>query len=187
MCGAANFAWANRQMITHWTRESFGSVLNDPELEILYDVAHNIAKREEHGGKEYMVHRKGATRSLWKGRKEITEAYRNVGQPVLIPGSMGTASYVLCGCESASGFFGSAAHGAGRVLSRSKAIKRFSGQDIKKDLGRRGIELLADNMKTVAEEAPEAYKDIDSVASVSDSAGIATRVARLVPLGVVKG
>jgi tRNA-splicing ligase RtcB len=187
MCGAANFAWANRQMITHWTRESFESVMHEPELEILYDVAHNIAKREDHKGKEYMVHRKGATRSLWKGRSEVTEAYRKIGQPVILPGSMGTASYILCGCESASGFFGSTAHGAGRVLSRSKAIKSFNAQDIKRELGKKGIELLAENMKTVAEEAPGAYKDIDSVANVSDRAGIATKVARLLPIGVVKG
>jgi len=187
MCGAANFAWANRQMITHWTRESFDKVFPGTDLKLLYDVAHNIAKREEHGGNEYVVHRKGATRALWKGRPEVTAAYRSVGQPVIIPGSMGTASYVLCGCPSASGFFGSTAHGAGRVLSRSKAIKNFSGEEIMEDLKKRGINILADKMKTVAEEAPGAYKDIDSVVEVSDSVGIATKVARMVPLGVVKG
>jgi len=187
MSGAANFAWTNRQMITHWTRESFESVFHEGELELLYDVAHNMAKREKHRGKEYIVHRKGATRALWKGRTEINENYRDVGQPVLIPGSMGTASYVLCGCESASNFFGSTAHGAGRVLSRSKAIKTYRGEEIKKDLEKRGIEIIADKMRTVAEEAPGAYKDIDSVADVSDKIGIATKVARLVPLGVVKG
>jgi len=187
MCGAANFAWANRQMITHWTRESFESTYGPSEMELLYDVAHNIAKREEHKGKEYVVHRKGATRALWKDRKEICSKYRKVGQPVIIPGSMGTSSYVLCGSKSASDFFGSTAHGAGRVLSRSKAIKRFSGEKIREELGKRGIDVVADKMRTVAEEAPEAYKDIDNVVGVSHNVGIATKVARLVPIGVVKG
>ncbi|MBN1786270.1 MAG: RtcB family protein [Candidatus Methanofastidiosa archaeon] len=187
MSGAANFAWANRQMITHWTRESFESVYGHSELEMLYDVAHNIAKEEQHKGKRFMVHRKGATRALWKDRPEITPDYKSVGQPVIIPGSMGTASYVLCGHENASEFFGSTAHGAGRVLSRSKAIKRFRGEDVSDDLGKRGIDVVADQMRTVAEEAPEAYKDIDKVADVSHEVGIATKVARLLPLGVVKG
>jgi len=184
---AANFAWANRQLITHWVRESFEEVYGEGDLRVLYDVAHNIAKKERHGKKDYMVHRKGATRALWKGRKEVPVPYRDVGQPVLLPGSMGTSSYILCGSKMSSVSFGSTAHGAGRVLSRSKAIKQYSGEEIQADLARKGIGIRAERMKTVAEEAPGAYKDIDIVATVSDEAGIATKVARLAPMGVIKG
>ncbi len=187
MACAANFAWANRQMITHWVRESFDAVYDSPELDILYDVAHNIAKHEDHDKKRYLVHRKGATRALWKGRSELPNQYRGIGQPVLLPGSMGTASYVLCGAPGARISFGSTAHGAGRVLSRSKAIKRYDGEGIIGELAKRGIDVRAESNRTIAEEAPGAYKDIDQVADVSHNAGIATRVARLVPLGVVKG
>jgi tRNA-splicing ligase RtcB len=184
---AANFAWANRQMITHWCRESFQDVYGDEELDILYDVAHNIAKLEEHKGGRYYVHRKGATRALWKGRKELPSCYRDVGQPVILPGSMGTASYVLCGTERSAFTFGSTAHGAGRLLSRSKATKNYRGETIRDELAKRNIAIRAASMKTVAEEAPGAYKDIDSVADVSDALGIGKKVARLLPLGVVKG
>jgi tRNA-splicing ligase RtcB len=187
MACAANFAWANRQMITHWVRESFDAVYGSPELNILYDVAHNIAKHEVHNKNRYLVHRKGATRALWKGRSELPLPYRDVGQPVILPGSMGTASYVLCGAPGARDSFGSTAHGAGRVLSRSKAIKRYNGEGLVSELAQRGIDVRAESSRTVAEEAPGAYKDIDQVAEVSHAAGIATRVARLVPLGVVKG
>ena len=184
---AANFAWANRQMITHWCRESFQDTYGDEELDILYDVAHNIAKLEEHGKKHYYVHRKGATRALWKGRKELPSCYRDIGQPVILPGSMGTASYVLCGTERSALTFGSTAHGAGRLLSRSKATKSYRGETIRDELAKRNISIRAASMKTVAEEAPGAYKDIDSVADVSDALGIGKKVARLRPLGVVKG
>ncbi|MCC7568100.1 MAG: RtcB family protein [Candidatus Methanofastidiosa archaeon] len=187
MSCAANFAWANRQMITHWVRESFDAVFGTSELSVLYDVAHNIAKWETHGNRRLMVHRKGATRALWKGRDEVPAAYRDTGQPVILPGSMGTASYVLCGAPGASASFGSTAHGAGRVLSRSKAVKTYAGDDIVRELGKGGIGVRAESPRTVAEEAPAAYKDIDQVADVSHRAGIALRVARLVPLGVVKG
>ncbi|MHC1609575.1 MAG: RtcB family protein [Candidatus Methanofastidiosia archaeon] len=187
MGGAANFAWANRQMITHWVRESFDAVFNTPELEVLYDVAHNIAKYEKHDNKTYMIHRKGATRALWKGRKELPHDYWKTGQPVILPGSMGTSSYVLCGTKRSMQSFASTAHGAGRVLSRSKAIKTYTGKDIQEELARKNITVRAESMRTIAEEAPAVYKDIDRVAAISHNAGIATRVVRLKPIGVVKG
>jgi len=196
MSCAANFAWCNRQMIVHWVRESFQNVFKkDAEnlgMRIVYDVAHNIAKIEEHkvNGKKVKVytHRKGATRAFGPGHKEIPTDYRNVGQPVLIPGSMGTASYVLVGSDQAmEETFGSTAHGAGREMSRSKAIKRYWGKTVASDLAKRGILVRAASWKVVAEEAPGAYKDIDEVARVSDKAGIGKLVARLVPIGVVKG
>jgi tRNA-splicing ligase RtcB len=196
MSAAANFAWCNRQMIVHWVRESFQEVLKqNPEdmgMDIVYDVAHNIAKVEKHmiDGKErkVYVHRKGATRAFGPGRPEIPEDYRSVGQPVLIPGSMGTASYVLVGSEvSMEQTFGSTAHGAGRQMSRTMAKKSFFGKDVADKLKQRGILVRAASWKGVAEEAPKAYKDIDEVARVSDKVGIGKLVARLVPVGVVKG
>lgn len=196
MSAAANFAWCNRQMIVHWVRESFGKVMGSgPEdlgMDIVYDVAHNIAKVEEHlvDGKKVKVytHRKGATRAFGPGRSEIPADYRDVGQPVLIPGSMGTSSYVLVGAENAMNeTFGSTAHGAGRMMSRTKATKRFFGRDVANNLKQRGILVRSANMKTVAEEAPGAYKDIDEVVRVSDRAGIGKLVAKLVPIGVAKG
>lgn len=197
MACAANFAWANRQMITHWTRESFGRVFNqDPEelgMEIVYDVAHNIAKFEEHevdGSKrELCVHRKGATRAFPPGHEEIPKKYRSVGQPVLIPGSMGTASYVLVGTEQGMDeTFGSTAHGSGRLMSRSGAKSKFWGEDVKDDLwNEEGIYVKATHGSVIAEEAPGAYKNVDSVVQVSDKAGIGDPVARLRPMGVAKG
>jgi tRNA-splicing ligase RtcB len=196
MCAAANFAWANRQMILHWVRESFEQVYKkDAEtmgMSVVYDVAHNIAKVEEHtiNGKKVRVymHRKGATRSFGPGRPEIPADYRKVGQPVLIPGCMGTASYVLVGTERAmQETFGSTAHGAGRELSRHEALRRWRGETIKAELLKKGILIRAASWKGIAEEAPGAYKDIDEVARVSDAAGIGNMVARLVPMGVVKG
>lgn len=196
MCAAANFAWCNRQMIVHWVRESFQNIFKkDPEtldMKIVYDVAHNIAKIEEHdvNGKKVKVyvHRKGATRAFGSGHKEIPEDYRSIGQPVLIPGTMGTASYVLVGSDQAmKETFGSTAHGAGREMSRSEAIKRYWGRTVASDLEKRGILVRPVSWKVVAEEAPGAYKDIDEVVRVSDKAGIGKLVARLVPLGVVKG
>nr|WP_223209028.1 intein-containing RctB family protein [Pyrococcus furiosus] len=197
MKAAANFAWANRQMITHWVRESFQEVFRqDPEgdlgMEIVYDVAHNIGKVEEHevDGKKVkvIVHRKGATRAFPPGHEAIPKIYRDVGQPVLIPGSMGTASYVLAGTEGAMAeTFGSTCHGAGRVLSRAAATRQYRGDRIRDELLRRGIYVRAASMRVVAEEAPGAYKNVDNVVKVVSEAGIAKLVARMRPIGVAKG
>ncbi|MDK2870531.1 MAG: hypothetical protein PWP39_1766 [Pyrococcus sp.] len=197
MKAAANFAWANRQMITHWVRESFQEVFRqDPEgdlgMEVVYDVAHNIGKVEEHevDGKKVkvIVHRKGATRAFPPGHEAIPKIYRDVGQPVLIPGSMGTASYVLAGTEGAMAeTFGSTCHGAGRVLSRAAATRQYRGDRIREELLRRGIYVRAASMRVVAEEAPGAYKNVDNVVEVVSEAGIAKLVARLKPIGVAKG
>ena len=196
MAAAANYAWANRQMMTHWVRETFEDVLGksakDMEMDIVYDVAHNIVKMENHKvynrEEDLLVHRKGATRAFGPGREEIPEKYRAVGQPVLIPGTMGTASYVLHGTDVAmEETFGSTAHGAGRVLSRSKAKKDFSADEITEDMEKRGIRIKATSKNVIAEEAPGAYKDVDSVVRVSDSTGIAKLVAKVKPLAVTKG
>ncbi|MBD3313687.1 RNA-splicing ligase RtcB [Candidatus Woesearchaeota archaeon] len=192
MGAAANFAFANKQMITHWVRESFNKVFGDTEISTVYEVCHNIAKIEKHkldgSMKELCVHRKGATRSFGPGRDEIPEAYRSVGQPVLIPGSMGTASYVLVGTSKAEEVsFGSAPHGAGRVASRHEALKRFQGESVSRDLAERGIDVKAKSWKSIAEEAPGVYKDIDEVIRVSHEAGIGNPVVRVVPLSVMKG
>ncbi len=197
MACAANFAWANRQMITHWVRETFDQVWGESAgklgLEIVYDVAHNIAKFEEHkvdgGKKNVCVHRKGATRAFPPGHSEIPQIYRSVGQPVIIPGNMGTASYVLVGTEKGMNeTFGSTAHGAGRRMSRSGAKGKFWGEDVKKDLwDKQSIYVKATHGSVIAEEAPGAYKDIDEVVKVSDEAGIGNLVARLRPMGVAKG
>jgi len=196
MKAAANFAWTNRQLITHWTREVFSKVLgrsaDDLGMHIVYDVAHNIAKLEEHaidGGRKFVyVHRKGATRAFPPGHSLVPSKYKGIGQPVLIPGSMGTASYILVGTNKAMGIsFGSAPHGAGRVLSREEAKRRYRGSEIKSSLERRGIVVRAASMAVVAEEAPSAYKDVDRVADVADRAGMAKKVVRLVPISVVKG
>ncbi|MEE1129178.1 MAG: RtcB family protein [Methanobrevibacter sp.] len=196
MAAAANYAWANRQMITHWVRETFEEVLGksakDMEMDILYDVAHNIAKMETHKVRnreeDLLVHRKGATRAFGPGREEVPEKYREVGQPVLIPGTMGTSSYVLHGTDVAmEETFGSTAHGAGRILSRSQAKKDYSADEISQDLESKGIKLKATSKHVVAEEAPGAYKDVDSVVRVSDSTGIAKLVARVKPIAVCKG
>ena len=196
MAAAANYAWANRQMMTHWVRETFEEVLGksaeDMEMGIVYDVAHNIAKMERHKvynrEEELLVHRKGATRAFGPGREEVPEKYREVGQPVLIPGTMGTASYVLCGTETAmEETFGSTAHGAGRILSRSKAKKDFDADEITDDLAAKGIKIKATSKHVIEEEAPGAYKDVDSVVRVSDSTGIAKLVAKVKPLSVCKG
>jgi len=196
MATAVNYAFLNRQMISHWTRESFGSIFKaDPDklgLRVTYDVAHNIAKIEEHvvNGKraKVVVHRKGATRSFPPGNEMIPVKYREVGQPVLIPGSMGTASWVLKGNERAMELsFGSTAHGAGRYMSRAEALRRHRGGEIKRNLEDRGILLVAADIRVVAEEAPDAYKSVDAVVDVSDRLGLANKVARLRPIGVVKG
>ncbi len=196
MAAAANYAWANRQMMTHWIRETFEDVLGksakDMEMDIVYDVAHNIVKMENHKvynrEEDLLVHRKGATRAFGPGREEVPEKYRAVGQPVLIPGTMGTASYVLHGTEKAmEETFGSTAHGAGRILSRSKAKKDYDADEITKDLESKGIRIKATSKHVIEEEAPGAYKDVDSVVRVSDSTGIAKLVAKLKPIAVCKG
>jgi tRNA-splicing ligase RtcB (3'-phosphate/5'-hydroxy nucleic acid ligase) len=193
MCAAVNYAFANRQMIAHWVREVFARVLGGARgMDQIYDVCHNVAKVEEHlvGGrsKRLVVHRKGATRSFGPGRPEIPAVYRVVGQPVIIPGSMGTASFLLAGTEAAEALsFGSTAHGAGRIMSRHEALRRFRGEKIRDDLAKRGIELRSTNWKGVAEEASEAYKDVDEVVRVSDEVGLGRLVARVVPIGVMKG
>jgi tRNA-splicing ligase RtcB len=192
MVCAANYAWANRHIIAHWTREVFEKYFPDGKLDLVYDVAHNVAKIEEHdvdGVRERLyVHRKGATRAFGPSRSEVPDVYRDVGQPVLIPGSMGTASYVLCGKDRALEVtFGSACHGAGRIMSRSQAKRTFAGQDIKAALSAQGIKVKATHPAMLAEEAPQVYKPSNEVVDVVHNLGIATKVARLMPLGVSKG
>jgi len=196
MYSALNFAWSNRQMITHWTRKAFEKVFNMSEsdlgMHLVYDVAHNIAKVEEHkidgSLKQVVVHRKGATRAFPANRPELPERYRSLGQPVLIPGSMGTASWILLGnARSMDLTFGSTAHGAGRTMSRAAAKRSYTAQEVQKRLEVRGIYIKALTKEGVVEETPEAYKDVDAVADVSHRVGIATKVARLVPIGVIKG
>lgn len=196
MACAVNYAFCNRQAIMHWVRQSFQQVYHeDPEkfgLKLVYDVAHNIAKAETHEidgtSKKVWVHRKGATRAFPAGRKEIPKDYYDKGQPVLIPGSMGTSSWVLVGTEKAMNLtFGSTAHGAGRMMSRAAAKRKFWGGDIKTSLEKRGIVVRSASTMVLAEEADPAYKNVDVVADVSDKVGIATKVARLVPIAVVKG
>jgi tRNA-splicing ligase RtcB len=189
MCASANFAWANRQAISHAVREVFRKVIGKRgELGLVYDVAHNIAKAETYANKRLLLHRKGATRAFGPSHPETPERYRGIGQPVLIPGSMGTASYVLAGADAAEGLsFASACHGAGRAMSRSAAKRTAKGSDVRRDLERRGIVVRCPSSSELAEEAPFAYKDVDRVVDVVVGAGIARKVARLVPLGVVKG
>jgi len=196
MACAVNFAFANRQAITHWVRQSFEQVFQKPAetfgLRLIYDVAHNIAKIEEHRVNEHTrkvwIHRKGATRAFGPGSPDVPADYRDIGQPVLIPGSMGTSSWVLVGTPKAMEIsFGSTAHGAGRMMSRSAAKRRYWGGEIKKALEQRGIIIRAASAVVLAEEADPAYKNVDKVAEVSDKVGIATRVVRLVPIAVVKG
>jgi len=193
MSSAVNFAFANRQMIAHWVRNVFARIMGSSEgMDQVYDVCHNVAKFERHNidgqMKEVCVHRKGATRSFGPGRKEIPEMYRSVGQPVIIPGSMGTASYILVGTSEAEKIsFGSTAHGAGRIMSRREALRSFRGEKIKQEMKSKGIELKSTSWKGVAEEASQAYKDVDEVVRVSDKVGIGRLVARVVPVGVIKG
>jgi len=196
MFAALNFAWSNRQMITHWTRKSFERVFNqtesDLDMKLVYDVAHNIAKIEKHkvDGKErkVVVHRKGATRAFPANRDEIPLKYRDLGQPVLVPGSMGTASWILLGQPNSMDLsFGSTAHGAGRTMSRTKARRNYNENDVKKSLNDKGIFIKALTRDGIVEETPQAYKDVDAVVNVSHNLGIATKVAKLVPIGVIKG
>ena len=196
MKAAVNYAFTNRQMIAHWVRESFEQVLGkDWEslgLKTVYDVCHNICKLEEHtinGEKrEVYVHRKGATRAFPAGHPLVPEAYRSMGQPVLIAGTMGTSSYILKGTElGMTEAFGSTCHGAGRCMSRHAAIKKFYGEDVRKNLADKGISARSTHPKVLAEEAPGAYKDVDLVIDSVHNAGISTKVARVVPLAVAKG
>ena len=195
MACAANFAWCNRQMIVHWVRESFEKVLRSSAeemgMDIVYDVCHNIAKLEDHViddvKRKVYVHRKGATRAFGPGSTDLPARYESVGQPVIIPGDMGTESYLLHGTEKSEETFGSTCHGAGRVMSRNEAIRRYRGEMIVKQLGERGIYVHPASMKVAAEEAPGSYKDIRMVVDAVHGAGLSKKVVRLKPLGVVKG
>ncbi len=191
MACAANFAFANKQLITHWVREDLKHFFPKIKIDVVYDVCHNIAKVEEHfvEGKKMKVcvHRKGATRSFGPGRKEVPLKYRKVGQPVLIPGSMGTASYVLVGTKKSEEMtFGSCVHGAGRAMSRSKSGKR-NLKEIERDLKNAGVLVKSGSRQSLADENPLAYKDIDEVIDVVDSLGISKKVAKLKPLIVIIG
>jgi tRNA-splicing ligase RtcB (3'-phosphate/5'-hydroxy nucleic acid ligase) len=191
MSAAANYGWCNRQIITHETRKAFSKIFGG-KLDLVYDVAHNIAKVEKYkiDGKikEVYVHRKGATRAFGPGHEEIPSIYRDVGQPILLPGSMGTASYVLVGTDKAMNeTFSSTPHGAGRLMSRHEAMKKFDGESIRKQLEKQKIYIKAASVRGISEEAPDVYKDVDEVVKVSDEIGIGKKVARLRPLGVIKG
>jgi tRNA-splicing ligase RtcB (3'-phosphate/5'-hydroxy nucleic acid ligase) len=196
MSAACNFAWVNRQMITHWARQAFEKVFkrtaDSLDMKIVYDVCHNVAKVESHKvdgqATKVIVHRKGATRSFPPGHPDVPAEYRDIGQPVLIPGSMGTSSWVLIGTPRAMELsFGTTAHGAGRFMSRSAAKRKWRGAELKRSLEERGIVIRAASMEVVAEEAPDAYKDVDRVAEVSHNLGIGNKVARMTPIGVAKG
>ncbi len=196
MACAANYGWANRQIITHWMREAFERVLgrgiSQIGLQLVYDVAHNVAKFEEHevnGRRQRLcVHRKGATRCFGPGREEVPERYRDLGQPAIIPGDMGTASWLMLGTDEAMQLtFGSTCHGAGRTMSRTAAKKRQHGREVQSELEGRGIRVRSAGLKTLAEEASYAYKDVDRVIGVTDRVGLSRRVARMRPLAVVKG
>ncbi|UCF27518.1 MAG: RtcB family protein [Chloroflexota bacterium] len=193
---AANYAFANRQVLAYYARkafeESLAGKIRNWHLHQVYDIAHNMGKIETHdiGGRdlEVCVHRKGATRAFGPGFHELPEEYRQIGQPVLVPGSMGTASWVLVGTAgSMERSFGSTCHGAGRTMSRSKAKKSIWGEDLRKELQSQGIQIRAGSMAGLAEEAPQAYKDVDAVVETVQNAGIASKVARLRPVAVIKG
>ena len=193
---AANYAWANRQVITHLIRNAFETELrmspNAHGIRVVYDVCHNIAKFEKHrvnGGEvEVCVHRKGATRAFPAGNPDIPEVYQKIGQPILVPGSMGTGSYVLVGLPgSMEHTFGSSCHGAGRMMSRKKASQISKGMDLFKEMDKLGVLAMARGRRTMAEEMPHAYKEVGEVVDVMDRAGISRKVARLRPIGVIKG
>ena len=197
MYSALNFAWSNRQIITHFTRKTFEKIFSSSEtgldMKLVYDVAHNIAKVERHkvdgeGMRDLVVHRKGATRAFPAGMEQVPEKYRQIGQPVIIPGSMGTASWILVGNKKSLDLsFGSTAHGAGRTMSRGAAKRSSTVEKVKAELDSKGIYIKALTKNGIVEETPLAYKDVDSVVNVSDKLGIATKVAKLVPIGVIKG
>ena len=196
MCCGANYAWANRQMITHWARESFEKILGesaeDMGMDVVYDVAHNIAKKERHDidrhHEDVLVHRKGATRAFAPGRSEITLRYRDVGQPVIIPGNMKVGTYVLAGRQgSMEQTFGSTCHGAGRQMSRKEAIRSMTMDGVMQQMADNDIYLRNASTEGVLEEAPDAYKNVDQVIEVVCNAGLTAKVAKLTPIGVIKG
>ncbi len=196
MCCGANYAWANRQMITHWVRESFEKVLRrsaeDMEMDLVYDVAHNIAKKENHivdgTNMDVVVHRKGATRAFAAGHKEVTAKYRDIGQPVIIPGDMRTGTYVMLGQQTAmEQTFGSTCHGAGREMSRKAASRKTTAHQVKRGMSESDIVLFSSSDRGLTEEIPEAYKDIETVIDVVSGAGLSSRVVKLTPIGVIKG
>jgi tRNA-splicing ligase RtcB len=193
MRAAANFAWANRQVILHFLRGSLRQLFGkETRASLIYDVCHNIAKRERHvveGKKrDVLVHRKGATRAFPPGHREIPAAYRHIGQPVLVPGSMGTASWILVGAEGAmQESFGSVCHGAGRLMSRTAARKGRDAREVLRTLEEAGVLARSETRDGILEEIPEAYKNVDEVIEVVHEAGLARKVARLRPMGVIKG
>jgi tRNA-splicing ligase RtcB (3'-phosphate/5'-hydroxy nucleic acid ligase) len=192
MAAAANFAFVNRQMITHWTRKAFERIVGTDRLNVVYDVCHNIAKFEEHmiqgRSQRVLVHRKGATRAFPPGHPALPEELRPVGQPVLIPGSMGTCSYVLVGTEAAMNeTFGSSCHGAGRSMSRSQAKRETTPEQLLKEMKEKGILVKGQTRSGLTEEKPNAYKDVGQVVAVVHNSGLARKVARLLPLAVMKG
>ncbi|KKK87156.1 hypothetical protein LCGC14_2756040, partial [marine sediment metagenome] len=196
MAAAANFGLANRQAIAHWVRESFSTLFGadskDLGMSLIYDISHNVAQFENHEvdgvRTDLCVHRKGATRAFGPGQPEVPEIYRSVGQPVIIPGDMGRASWMLVGQpESMQRAFGSSCHGAGRVMSRTAAVKHAQGRRIDEELAQQGIVVRCRSWKGLAEEQPAAYKDVNQVVDVVHRAGLAKKVARLRPIGVVKG
>ncbi|MEM3074686.1 MAG: RtcB family protein [Candidatus Pacearchaeota archaeon] len=192
MCCAANFAFCNKQILTYLTRKAMEKIFPDFKAEVVYDICHNIAKFEEHfidGKKKVIcVHRKGATRSFGKGKKELPEKYIEHGQPILIPGSMGTASYILHGTNEAEKLsFSSTAHGAGRLMSRHQAIKTLSKEKVEKSLEEKGVSVRTGSIKGLLEEAPQVYKDVDEVVRISDEVGIGKITAKLIPVAVIKG
>jgi len=191
MAAAANYAWANRGMIAYYIRKAWQNTVGSKSLQVLYDVAHNIIKKEKYviDGEEteLAIHRKGATRTFPFGHEEIPEKYQEVGQPVLIPGSMGTASYVLVGTQKAEESYYSTCHGSGRRMSRHQATRSISPQELIKNLETKGIIVKCSSYRGLVEEAPEAYKDIDEVVEVVHNAGLSKKVAKLVPLAVIKG
>jgi len=192
MACAANFGFVNRQLITYWIRESFEKYLNKAKIRLVYDLCHNILKKEEHeveNEKRFLnVHRKGATRAFPQGHPEIPLKYRAIGQPVIIPGTMGSASYLCVGKPNSMELtFGSTTHGSGRLISRAKAKKKYWGNQVRKKLYKNGILVKSNNMRIIAEEAPEAYKDIHEVVQISSDLGIIEKIVKLIPLGVIKG
>jgi tRNA-splicing ligase RtcB (3'-phosphate/5'-hydroxy nucleic acid ligase) len=190
MAAAANYAQANRQVLAAAARKAFFDSIGTHEIDLLYDLSHNLAKIETHDidgtPRQLCVHRKGATRALPPGHTDLPADLREVGQPVLVPGSMGTASYVLAGVQPGGAFF-SACHGAGRALSRHQAKRKIHGADLRAQLENAGIAVRASSVQGLAEEAPFAYKDVDEVVATCELAGLARRIARLRPVGVVKG
>jgi tRNA-splicing ligase RtcB len=192
MAAAANFAFANRQMMTHWTREAFQRILGNGDLKVVYDVCHNIAKVEDHevegSRQKVLVHRKGATRAFPKGHLVLPDELRDVGQPVLIPGSMGTCSYVLVGTEQAmKETFGTTCHGAGRSKSRTQAKRETSADELLREMKSKGIVVRCQSKSGLTEEKPDAYKNVSEVVDVVHNAGLAKKVAKLVPIAVMKG